>query len=335
VTAASLSRTATGGAAPEGSQVARPAPEGSPVARPAPEGSPVAGPAPVALFEGLLDDAAIFPPGNAAMPDALRAYAESRKSPHARFIGSFVCSSDRLDELLAALPPESAPLDLALVVRGGAAELSAALSTVEGAPELALRAVEIPAGEDGAARTAAALDALPAGVSGYVEVPLNDELPIAVRAIAESGLRVKLRTGGTTASAFPGEDALAVALGACLRVGVAFKLTAGLHSAVRHRDPATGFEHHGFLNVLAAVGQATDGTAAAGTDAALAPGSVAEQLRAVLAERDPAVLATAVAALSEDQARQVRSRFVSFGTCSTAEPIEDLLALGLVAPEAG
>ena len=38
-----------------------------------------------------------------------------------------------------------------------------------------------------------------------------------------------------------------------------FKCTAGLHNAVRHRAADTGFEHHGFLNVLLATRQAFDG----------------------------------------------------------------------------
>jgi len=292
-----------------------------------------------ALFAGLFDDAAIFPPGNAAIPDALRGYAASREGPHGHFVGSFVCSSDRLEELLDALPPESPPLDLALVMRGGAAALPAVLSTVERAPRLVLRAVEVAAGQDGVPRTAAALHALPSGVHGYVEVPLNDELPIAVRSVAEAGSRVKLRTGGTQAFDFPGEDALAAALGACLRAQVPFKLTAGLHHAVRHRDPATGFEHHGFLNVLAALARAT-GDAGAADSATLSAAGTVDLVATVLAERDPAVLIARVAALSDEQARRVRSRFVSFGTCSTAEPVADLLELGLleaglVTPEAG
>ena len=46
---------------------------------------------------------------------------------------------------------------------------------------------------------------------------------------------------------------------ACVDRGVAVKCTAGLHHAVRHTDPATGFEHHGFLNVLLAASALAEG----------------------------------------------------------------------------
>jgi len=45
----------------------------------------------------------------------------------------------------------------------------------------------------------------------------------------------------------------------CTERDLAFKCTAGLHHAVRHTDPATGFTHHGFLNILAATRAARRG----------------------------------------------------------------------------
>ena len=268
-------------------------------------------------FAALLDDAAIFPPGDAPMADALRGHVRSRASSDGACIGLFLCSAGRLAELVQALPAEVAQLDLSLVLPG-VGELEPALAAVAADHRLVLRAVELPGVDVGAEAAVAALDELlPAGTLRYVELPLGPELGEAAQAVAADGHRLKLRTGGLVASAFPSEEALAAGLSACVRAGVPFKLTAGLHDAVRHRDPETGFEHHGFLNVLAAVAAALDG-------------AEVDDLEHVLAERNGDALAGRVRALVPDQVHQVRSRFVSFGTCSTADPLADLHALGLL-----
>lgn len=87
---------------------------------------------------------------------------------------------------------------------------------------------------------------------------------------------------------------------------------------MRHDDEATGFAHHGFLNVLLATHAALEGAEHA-------------ELAAVLGERDGAVLAAKLTGLDEGQVRAARAAFTAFGTCSIAEPLADLLALNLVA----
>ncbi len=273
------------------------------------------------LYATLLDDAALFPPGNAPMANALRAHARTLQSADAPYVGSFVCTADRLDELVAALPPDLPAVSLSLVVPPGVEALAPALAAVAHQPRLVLRAVELPAGAVGTAATAEALSTLlPPVATGYVEVPFDHELPSSVAALAGTTHRLKLRTGGESSSAFPSEAALAAAVAACVRAGLPFKLTAGLHHAVRSTDPATGFEHHGFLGVLVAVSRALDGAAL-------------PDLVDALAERDPAALLAEVADVGERRAEQVRRSFTSFGTCSTHDPLTDLRALGLV--EAG
>ena len=62
------------------------------------------------------------------------------------------------------------------------------------------------------------------------------------------------------------------------------------------------------------------------TDAAIA-GAGEDRLRALLAERDPGVIAAGVSAVD---GRVVRGLFRSFGTCSVLEPLTELVELGLV-----
>lgn len=275
-------------------------------------------PAPAGLFDGLFDDAAIFPPGDAPMADAVRAHAEHRAAWYASSVGQFVCTVARLDQLAAELAPGGSSVDLSLTVPDGIAALQHGIRAALDAPGVQLRAVEVPLGDFGPDQAVHALGAYTElGRPCYLEVPVDRLDAELAGAIAASGLRLKLRTGGTTAAAFPGEDQLAAALVAATRHGLVFKCTAGLHNAVRHRDPRTGFEHHGFLNVLLAT-------------AAACAGADGTQVAAALGDRDPAAITARVRELDAEAAGAARSAFTSFGTCSITEPVEDLRALGLL-----
>jgi hypothetical protein len=123
----------------------------------------------------------------------------------------------------------------------------------------------------------------------------------------------KFRTGGLAAELFPTPVELAAVICACRDRQLPFKLTAGLHHALRNTDPETGFVHHGFLNVLVAVAAAVDG------------GEVSE-VAEVLAGTDPVPLIEAA------RARRDRPRplWVGFGSCSVVEPLTDLVRLGVI-----
>jgi len=281
------------------------------------------------LFRGLFDDASLFPPAELPMRAALAAHVRHSGAWYHSLTGPFVCPAARLDELRTVLTAANVPeIDLALVVADGAAAVAAATGAVAADPRLRLRAVEVPAARSGgqghsAAEVAAALDgALLAGAACYIEIPIgvlaDPATSAEVLAIIDGrGYRPKLRTGGLSAAAFPDEPTLAAALAAVADRNVPFKCTAGLHHAVRHTAADTGFEHHGFLNVLLAVG-----SAAAGADTA--------DIAGVLAHRDPALVAQQILALDPGTTADIRGLFASFGTCSIDEPLADLIALELI-----
>jgi hypothetical protein len=257
------------------------------------------------LFDRFLDDAAIFPPGNAAMDDAVRAHVAALESPLARHLGPFVCSASRLTGLGdAVVSVDIEALDLALVTPAGGSAV-AAITAVHDDPRLRLRAVEVSGSAPGDP-----LPAVPEGTRLLVERPATPPFDVP------PDVALKLRTGGETPEAFPDEDRLASALEEALADGLRFKLTAGLHHAVRHTDPATGFEHHGFLNVVLAVHAALTGSG--------------DDLAAILAERNASIVAAGIADLHEAARGLVRSRFLSLGTCSITDPIDDLRGLGLL-----
>lgn len=264
------------------------------------------------VFAGFFDDAALFPPGNAPMGDAVPAHLMYREAWFAEMVGPFLCPDGRLAELSTILGAfeESESLETGLIVPGGSAGVATAVRTVEADPRMRLVGIEVKADADGVGSAIAALDAeLPDGAVGYVEVPRGPALEAALDELAEAGYRPKFRTGGLVPEAFPSEAELAAFIAACTKRRLTFKLTAGLHHAVRH---TTEFEHHGFLNVLAAVAASIKGSA---------------NVAATLARRDGEALA---GELTPDDIAIGRAAFTSFGTCSVAEPIDDLVALGLV-----
>ena len=176
-------------------------------------------------------------------------------------------------------------------------------------------------GEDPQPGVAALLDLLrPSdGLRAYAEVPLTFGLLSALDALGDArreGLPVaaKFRTGGLAAELFPTPIELAAVICACRDRELPFKLTAGLHHAIRHTDPETGFIHHGFLNVLVATVQAA------------IQGAEAADVAATLAGTDPVPLIEATRRLLNDD----RPLWIGFGSCSVLDPVEDLARLGLL-----
>ncbi|MGY1671920.1 hypothetical protein [Geodermatophilus sp. SYSU D00710] len=268
------------------------------------------------LFAGLFDDAALFPPGDAPMAAAVPAHRELR-ARLGDLVGPFVVPAARLGELAAHLG-DGDPLGVSLIVAAG--DLPAAAARAGADPRLRPAAVEVPVVADAgaAAEAVRVLDgALPPGVPAAVEVPRTGARDAVLDVLAGTRYRAKLRTGGLRADLFPSAAELAGTLAACVARGIAVKCTAGLHSAVAHTDPATGFAHHGFLNVLLAAD-------------ALASGSPPEAAAAELARTDAADVAAAVRAWPADRAARARAVFTSFGTCSVLEPVDDLVRLGLL-----
>lgn len=271
------------------------------------------------LIDGLCDDAAIFPPGNLPLAEAVTAHLAHRASPHRRVVGPFVIGAASVPKLAALLEDRpAASFDVAVTVPEPAA-VGEALAAVELVPALVPVAVEVavPLGM-AADEVVPALDSALAGrpdMAVFVELPRDERRAELVAELSGTSYLAKLRTGGVEAHLYPDEAELAAAVIATARAGLPFKATAGLHHAVRNTDPDTGFEQHGFLNVIAAV------------DAAFAGAEQAE-VAAVLADRDAARIAGRVRALGERTDR-VREQFRSFGTCSIDDPVVELNALGL------
>jgi hypothetical protein len=265
------------------------------------------------LLAELIDDAALFPPGDAPLTEAVPAHLVLDASAHSGLLGRFLCPVSKLPDLKRLLA-EDEDLRLGLIADTGLDGLLAAFDAVDGDDRLILETAEIRhPGE----RLDLLEDRLPYGVEAYLEIAPADLRSLLPTLTGRELLHAKLRTGGLTAEAFPTPLAVAEFLVGCADLEVGLKCTAGLHHAVRHVDAVTGFAHHGFLNMLLAAARAGDG-------------AEIEDVQDVLAVTDAGALADSVKALTVEDAARTRDLFHGFGSCSFAEPVDDLVALGLL-----
>jgi hypothetical protein len=270
------------------------------------------------LLRHLIDDAALFPPGNAPMQVAVPAHLALRTGPLAELVGPFLCPASRIPELIAVLP-EHRSLEIGLIVDTGLDSLAEATAAAQADPRLriAMLEVPIPAGTDlaaGAARVVDLVEQVAPAVRLHVELPRSPGWHEALDVLAGAGRGAKFRTGGLAQELFPSDAELAAFVVACRQRAVPFKCTAGLHHAVRYTDPDTGFRHHGVLNILVATARAITG----------------EEVEEALAEEQPDVLAADAEVIDTETAAATRALFVSYGSCNVDEPVADLRALDLL-----
>jgi hypothetical protein len=286
-------------------------------------------------WSGLVDDAAIFPPGNASLDAAVKGHAEYRSDWYADLVGPLVVSDVRLPDLLEIIDDATEPLAVSVVLTGGAGSVVPACKWATGSGLLTLRGIESALRDPddlagNVRRVAAAVDAARAEGALDDEVPVYVELPggdptgswlAAADEVAASGFRLKFRTGGAESHLFPEPPVLASWIAAALDRETPFKCTAGLHNALRHVDPDTGFTHHGFLNIVLATRASLDG------------GSSSDVAGVLELESEDEVVSR-LRDHGDDVVTRTRRWFTSFGSCSVIEPLEDLIDLGLVEPPA-
>jgi hypothetical protein len=289
------------------------------LSRTAPVDSPEPPPGRIpALLRGLIDDAAVFPPGNAPLSDAVAAHRRHRTGWYADLVGPLLVPASKLSGLPALLDPAER-IEVGVIGDVPIEQLAAP------APDdrIRVRQIEAPVarrGEDplpGLDRLLRVARERP-DVDVYAELPLTAGLLAGLDRLAEArhdGVRIaaKFRTGGLAAELFPTPEELAAVICACRDRQLPFKLTAGLHHAVRHTDPATGFPHHGYLNALAAT------QAAAG-------GGEADEVAGWLGVVEAAPLVEA----ARKRLDEPRPLWIGYGSCSISEPLEDLVRFGLV-----
>jgi hypothetical protein len=312
----------------------------------------------------LIDYAGLFPPASLDMSTSVREYARLRREAEAWMLGRFVVPAGRLPELADCLaetrrlteravgvPDPDPPWRLAVIVDSDDQKVVAATSAmrrvVEGsAGSLLIETVEtrLPPGvvaQNGAGAVSQHASALEGRLAeaGFAGLPVffeaaggNETMLSAVRGIAEHrgggpapGAGLKLRCGGPRSEDVPPAERVASVIAECTAAGVPLKLTAGLHHPLRRLvSPPDGWQH-GFLNVVGAgVLTASGRLGRAETLACLLEEDAGSfRFDGRFAWRDHAATPAEIA-----DAR--RGLMVGFGSCSFAEPRDDLRALGLL-----
>lgn len=309
----------------------------------------------VAFLNGLIDDAGLFPPASLSMQAAVAAHRESRTGANRWILAKFICPASRLPELEGWLPRQDS---------AGLWRLGVILDRVTGNEWLDRAAADLSAARDFSAQVGgrASVDGLEvllppriedrlvrkflaasevAGffdpVTAFLEIPRGAPLPETLEVIAEAGnewregreccsLGAKLRCGGASEELFPEPARVAAFIHSCTRLSVPFKATAGLHHPFRHRDAATGFIQHGFVNLV--------GAAVLAAAHNLGP----TELEQVISDEDPTSFSLTAEGFSwrdlsatDSQILEARqSVLTSYGSCSFSEPVQDLTALGIL-----
>lgn len=286
------------------------------------------------LLAGLVDYAGLFPPAALPMGEAVARYASYRRLPHAWALGRFVVPAAQLgalaDAAIAHRTANEEPWPVSALVGDDLDADAAAIRDAEANhPALRVDTVETRAA------TAQEIQRRAAALAGeraiYMELPIADEPRDLLIAVQVAGARAKVRMGGVTADAFPAVAHAARILSRCAELQLPFKATAGLHHPLTgeyrltYADDAPTGTMFGFLNVFLAAAFARAGM----DDATLA---------ALLDERDAGTMRFGnddvrwrAHCLTRADLAAVRTEIaIAFGSCSFREPIDDLLALGLL-----
>lgn len=281
-------------------------------------------PAERALFRALIDDAAVFPPGLAPLPQAVADHGARQSRSYADLVGPLLLPASLIEDFMHCERPRQ--MDVALIGRPGTdlALLDAARSRIDAEPEPRLE------GDPGATLTGIEIGWSPdwhqalgwRAASLAVEVPNSSTQALALSDLQEHAgegtlVRAKFRTGSTPDGPIPTPTELATFIRSCVDHDLGFKLTGGLHHALS-LTTADGEDQFGFLNVIAA------------THRALTHGATVPEMRSLLSQRVPRPIVDIITRMTDAEARLARTFFTAFGCCGVLDPIGDLASLGLI-----
>ncbi|MDH4069335.1 MAG: hypothetical protein OEV30_02810 [Ignavibacteria bacterium] len=293
-----------------------------------------------ALLENAVDYAGLFPPARLTMSAAVQNYAAYKAGDSSWMLGRFIVPVGRLDEFeketAGILPDERGiPWHLSGLVGSDLRQdldIVREFNTRHGPDSQRGRAIidtlELKAT---APDEILAQQEFQAAMTRFYEIPIEEDPCHLIAAIAQIGAGAKIRTGGISEDSFPSSRNVIRFLASCVRQGVPYKATAGLHHPLKGLYRLTYDAHSpsgmmfGFLNIFL-------------TGAFLASGMSEEDVEPVLVERsadafrfDEDGITWRGYRLGPEELRRTRQmNTVSFGSCSFVEPVEELRELGFM-----
>jgi hypothetical protein len=276
------------------------------------------------LLTGLFDYAGLYPPASLSLRSAANNYAEYSSGAYATALGRFIINADRLEDLRLIAGVSVEQLRLSVIVSEDKDLDLIADKVGEGMP---IDSVEIKCAQSDAIERMAAR--VPQPLTVYFEIPLDFSGTAALEVISGLGMRAKIRMGGVVAQAFPSISNVVQTVAALVKLRLPFKATAGLHHPIRacrpltYEAPSVTGTMHGFLNLFSAA-------------AVLYFGGRSADAEKVLAEEDSSAWQFGSDSLqwsdlrwTQDQLALLRREFfLSIGSCSFEEPIQDLREFG-------
>lgn len=298
------------------------------------------------LLDSVVDYAGLYPPAAVNMATAVRNYAHYRASGNGWMLGRFICPAASLElfstEAELYLPRDAGAIGWALSATGSG-NVEQDVNVISSFNErhrvcfdecgARVDSYEVQVATVGDIQ--AIHDAMPADTRVFFEVPVHTDPTPLLQAIAVTGRRAKIRTGGTTPEAFPTSANIARFLEACAHTGVTAKATAGLHHPMRgahnltYEPNAPSAVMFGYVNMFLAA-------------ALVGNGAPTRDVIAMLEETNESNITfdqthcywkggTRRYALERGFIAQMRERgLTSFGSCSFTEPVGETRALGWI-----
>jgi hypothetical protein len=204
-----------------------------------------------ALLSHCIDYAGLFPPSQLDLQTTVNNYASYLTGSQAWALGRLILPATGVGEFAKTWPSFARKWPIGLLV---GADVETELRHATDCDYLfdVVECKPLPA------REIATIHRLIPAQAVYFEVPADSDPEEWIVAIASVRSRAKIRTGGVTPDTIPSVTSLARFLSCCVRHGVPFKATGGLHHPIRALRPLTYESQseqavmHGFVNVILA-----------------------------------------------------------------------------------